>query len=93
LYFLYYYNIYLNNVRRANRIVNEDIIYRFEKELMNKVALKMVPNLTEEQCLAKFFKFFDLHNTGKYILTPRFLRSKGVDEDTREDRSYFGKGA
>jgi hypothetical protein len=52
------------NVRRFSRVVFK-YLKRFENEIRNKVSLKMQPNITEEQCLVKFFKFFDLHNSGK----------------------------
>lgn len=42
----------------------EDLIMRYEKELKNKINLKMIPNKTEEQILLQNFKYYDLEGTG-----------------------------
>lgn len=55
-------------------IINLIWIYRFEKELKNKLALKTKGSSSEEALLLKAFKFTDLSDTG-FANPEKFLRT------------------
>lgn len=43
---------------------NTNQLYRFEKDLKQKLILKSTSHITEEGVLLKAFKYFDLNNSG-----------------------------
>ena len=43
---------------------NNQIVLQFEKELINKIEQKQLPNTNAEQTLVKYFKYFDIENKG-----------------------------
>lgn len=45
-------------------MANNSLIKQFEKDLKTKVEQKQVPNLNPEQTIIKYFKYFDLENSG-----------------------------
>ena len=55
-------------------IINLNYIHRFEKELKNKLALKIKGNSREETLLLNAFKFTDLSDTG-FANPDKFLRT------------------
>jgi len=73
------------------------LTFRFERELYSKLYLKQLPNLTLEQSLVKFFKFFDLQNTGICYLKDwiKTIEKLGVyfskAEETQEIFEYYDK--
>ena len=52
----------------------EEKIFKYIRELKNKIELKMIPNKTEEQILYNQFKFYDLELSGKCTLQ-NFIKS------------------
>jgi Ca2+-binding EF-hand superfamily protein len=50
------------------------LLFRFEKELKEKLLQKSNAKLTEEACLIKMFKYFDIYDKGEVSL-PEFMKA------------------
>ena len=51
-----------------------NLSYRFERELKEKLLQKSNHKLTEEACLIKMFKYFDIYDKGSVTL-PDFVKA------------------